>query len=197
MESLLPCEGNCQFGDSGSVGMKACIEYDGSKCGCIKCPNFKLCHIRASPRYFGCHHGRCWNCNMFFRKNLAIRISDLETCCICLDEKTVFVGHPSECGHEMCIECFREQWWPEREDYGDPRDFGFQPTCPSDEDSDWEDELDKWGKNFPEQAKQWQNEQDMQDFYFEEKLKERSDPERCPLCRKHLLESNVSWVERK
>lgn len=191
---LQPCEGNCEYGNK---------MYDGSKCGCIKCPNFELCHVWSNPIYFDCHHGRCVNCNVSFRKNLVIRDSEPEICCICLDEKKVYVSHPSECGHEMCIDCFREQWWPKSEVNLEPRDYGFSTTCTCEECVDdiyCVDAIENWEKTCPDDAARWREEENKQQDILDAQLAERANPEKCPLCRKHLLESsNNSWysLEKK
>ena len=108
--AMEPCEGNCVHGDKGYVD-DPCA-YDGTKCGCVKCPNFELCEVWAPPVDLSCSHSRCLNCDISFGKNLVI-CSNAEDCPICLEVKPVFVEHPAGCKHAVCIDCFKELWWPE------------------------------------------------------------------------------------
>lgn len=104
-----------------------CVEdpraYDGTKCGCVKCPNFEVCETWASPMYFSCCNGRCGRCDSTFAKNLVI-CNRPDDCSICLEHKSVLVAHPSGCGHATCIDCFKEAWWPEEAAENEDFDWG-------------------------------------------------------------------------
>lgn len=198
--TTLPCEGNCRFGDYQFVGVDAALAYDGSRCGCKPCPNLRLCHMWLPPEYMDIHRGRCGNCNVTFRKNLVFVDTTPETCCICLEKQTVFVQHPAGCGHTMCLGCFREQWWPNNTAFVNPRAFGFATTCACEYCSDKEDwpcekAIKQWKQTNPADEAAWRQEETQQQAALEAKLEARSDPQKCPLCRKHLLDaSDNSWT---
>lgn len=83
---LEPCEGNCVHGDV--LYGNDPFAYDGSQCGCVRCPNFRLCGVWSPPVYLEINNGRCINCNASFRKNLVFtEHAPPVTCPICLDDK--------------------------------------------------------------------------------------------------------------
>lgn len=97
-------------------------------CRHIKCPNYLLCGVIAPQWVYNCHNGRCGNCNISFGKDLTFKQSQ-EECGICLENKSSFVQLPA-CNHFICVECFRECYWPKNND-GEP---------PDDDDERWNNE---------------------------------------------------------
>jgi hypothetical protein len=99
--ALPPCNGNCLYGDAS--WNKQTFLYDGSKCGCVKCPYFEICGTWAPPWYFDCHHGTCVNCAMgsptcIFREG--------DTCVVCAEVRT-HIKLPN-CDHFLCTVCARK-----------------------------------------------------------------------------------------
>lgn len=129
------------------------------QCQPVHCPNYTLCGVNLPLRYLYCHGGRCVHCNMFFGKDLNIRVptSVDEECGICLVEASSFVQFPS-CTHYACVDCFRRIW------------FGTSQLAPPsvivDEEDNEEEELSSDG-----------------DEDGEEEESEQSRDTRCPLCR--------------
>lgn len=190
------CKGNCQYGDSG-FGCNP-DEYDGSKCTCKQCPNFKLCKVWAPPWLFDCCNGRCQNCDASFRKNLEFRESTTpEECPICLEEKLLYIKHPADCNHFQCSDCFKEQWWPNSCINLDPTDWGFRTDCNCEECIEgWhcDNSMELWKRDYPEQYLEWQEEESRQQEELDTKLNERVDPAICPLCRANVKNAhNNSW----
>ena len=184
-----PCSGNCVHGDE-MYGDP--LAYDGSKCGCIKCPNFPVCSMWAPPWVFDVYHGRCGNCSGNFRKNLVFT-TDIFTCVICLEETILGVRHPAECGHRCCIGCFKEQWIPKEPDNIDPQTFGMNRECTC----QWcslpgipcQGSINRWELNDPVAFRRWLDVNDAHTNEWAEGLKMRPDPAACFLCRANVADA--------
>lgn len=213
-----PCEGNCKFGDPGDGHNPDA--YDGSQCGCKQCPNFEICKKWAPPWYFECHRGRCYYCNMSYRKDLEFLdpVDPEERCPVCLEAGRRSVRHPAECGHAVCVQCFKEMWWPEGPTYPTPREFGYVPPpgCPDIDGpgglAECADDclcypnlrkegnpfansaMDVWERECPEEFKAYAARCDELDAAYYTKLAARADPKACPVCRAHLKDApSNSW----
>jgi len=196
-----PCLGNCAFSDELYGHDPGYGElYDGSRCSCKRCPNFRLCKCWAPEWVYDCHNGRCGNCNASFRKNLVFVDHEVPaTCPICLDSKVFFIEHPAECGHAMCADCFKEQWWPVHEINLNPRDWGFYTDCRcqyciDDNEYPCKTAMDAWEQNEPGAYAAWQLEEERQQDELDQKLASRADKRACPVCRAHLRDApSNSW----
>jgi hypothetical protein len=195
---LPACLGNCEHSDE--MYGKNPAEYDGSKCGCSQCPNFEFCNVWSSPWYFGCHSGRCANCNTNFAKDLVFRPpAPDEMCPICMDTCTVMVNHPAECGHATCKECFVLQWQhPGEADWHVPEEFGFEATCCTDSGDctaaacKCYEELEAWTKTRAGRAYSAAN--DLREAEWEAAREDVADPASCPVCRAHVKDApSNSW----
>ena len=200
-----PCEGNCVFGDAYHVDDPRL--YDGSKCGCLRCPNFEYCAIWIPPKYLDSHDGRCPDCNASFRKNLVFRDSG-EECPICLEGNLFngrMVDHPSGCGHATCIDCFKFQWDPPSPPDIPPENYGFKASCGSlwwfcrvrgttEEGCPCENDMDKWKFTYPALEQKWRRDDNAQDDEIDKAISERADPSICAVCRKDVDSApNNSW----
>jgi len=126
MAALAPCTGYCNYGHSGFVRNRW-WEYDGSKCGCKRCPNNEVCrggYMLPEHDVFG---GTCSTCVVhgLAQKTLVIVDRQIQDCVICLNTRTRFVQHPAGCGHVICVDCTREIWCgqgrePNEHDYNLP-----------------------------------------------------------------------------
>lgn len=190
--------GNCRYGNL-HFGTDP-DNYDGVKCTCKRCPNFQLCRAWAPSWVFDCHSGRCGNCNATFRKDLQFQEhTGAIDCPICLESRHMFIKHPSECGHSICFDCFREQWWPDHEIHLNPREWGFATDCQCiycTDGSEYpcESAIDAWKETHPDRYFSWQQEEQRQQHRLDTKLLQRADPKACPLCRAHLKDApNNSW----
>lgn len=189
-----PCTGNCEFGDGAYVDPLA---YDGSKCGCKKCPNFRFCKEWAPPWYFNCHSNRCGSCNDSFRKNLEF-VDEILECPICLTNQPVHIKHPAGCGHSVCSGCFEEMWRPKRPVDIDPHDYGFSSGCTCTECKSYpvgcEAELTKWRERAPDDYNEYKFADEVQDDDFDTKCEERADCSKCSICRASVQDApNNSW----
>lgn len=193
------CQGNCKYGDH--VWGSHCNpdKYDGSKCTCKQCPNFKLCKVWAPSWVFDCNAGRCINCNVSFRKNLVFReYTPPKECPVCLEDKLVHIKHPADCNHSRCMDCFRELWWPKSEINVDPRDWGFKPTCKCEDCAEpgagCDDSMNAWERDYPLQYLAYLQEYDFQEEKQDAKRAEKGDPAICPLCKADVKNAhNNSW----
>lgn len=198
--TMLPaCLGNCEHGDEMYGNNPS--EYDGSKCGCSRCPNFEFCKVWAPPWYFSCHSGRCGNCNSQFAKDLVFRPARLdEACPICMNTCPVMVNHPAECGHATCKECFVVQWQhPGEPDWHDPEEFGFEATCCTDSGDcaasvcTYYKELVAWTKTSAGRERDLANE--LREEEWCASRENLVDPASCPMCRAHVKDApSNSWI---
>jgi hypothetical protein len=197
---MQPCEGNCMYGDE----LYGCnpLTYDGSKCGCVRCPNFQICHVWAPPLVFDCHSGRCGNCNASFGKDLVFHndVGSDEDCPVCMDVTTELVEYPTGCGHKVCVGCLRESFWPQNPSSIPYALFGYENECVCECCEDCADgyvctpEMNRWETEFPDQYAAWTAAEDAQDMAFDRKISERADHKKCPLCRAHICDApGNSW----
>lgn len=189
-----PCDGNCVYGDFFVYGCGA-LGYDGSKCGCVRCPNFEYCGVWLPPRVRAIYNGRCGNCEADFGRDLVFRDGG-EECPICLDGDMFngrMVEHGSGCGHGVCIDCFQCQWNPPRPPLIPPENYGFRSGCGS----AWWDcvvvqcgvecscaaDMAAWKCKYPALERCWRADERKQDESVEANLAGRADPAVCAVCR--------------
>ena len=198
VRTMEPCSGNCEYGDRlYGVDPRA---YDGSKCGCVQCPNFEYCAVWVPPAFMS--SGRCFNCDANFRKELVFRDGQ-EPCPICLGNADRVVEHPAECGHAICIDCFRLQWDPPVLSDLPPERYGFTSSCGVEW---WEcyhqestcvcvAEMAIWRRDNPADARRWRMDNTAQHDAYDRTIMERVDPGICPLCRADIATAPTnSWT---
>lgn len=180
-----PCDGGCLFGG------EDCGGYDGSKCGCVRCPNFEYCGVWLPPRLRAIFNGRCGNCEASFGRDLVFRDGGDE-CPICLDgDNGRMVEHASGCGHGVCIDCFQFQWNPPRPPLIPPENYGFRGSCGS---VWWEcavllvcstcvADMDAWKRKYPALERRWRADDREQEERVEASIAGRADPCVCAVCR--------------
>lgn len=179
-----PCESNCEYGD----GVDA-LTYDGSKCGCVKCPNFPVCRVWAPPWVFGCNRGLCINCASWGPGRLEFK--SLADCPICLEHKPS-VKHPA-CEHTLCVDCLREQMYPSDAPSLPSRPYGFVTDCMccwcNGTDKRWDycdDAHQIWKIEHPDQYEAWSAADNAQREAYDAAIDERVDWRACCLCRKTI-----------
>ena len=86
--------------------------YEESECihNCqpVKCVNYELCESEL-PQWLAYKRIQtpiCINCDVSFAGPLQF-INKTEECCICMDNRDLFVKF-QQCTHEVCCKCFRE-----------------------------------------------------------------------------------------
>ena len=117
-------DGNAQVQCPGSCG------YDGSRCTCIRCNNFAMCHTWVPPDMLASNGGICPSCEMMWGKKLTFRFPPPgEICCVCMgtEQQIQF----KQCQHWSCTQCMRNiMYWDETRYHIDPCRFGC-PPCPN------------------------------------------------------------------
>jgi hypothetical protein len=179
--ALKLCNGNCEF-------VHSHFPYDGSKCGCVCCPNVEFCNQWFPPEYLGCWNGWCVSCDITFTQMLEFS-NPIEDCPICLERKPRCIAHPANCGHKVCIECLKEMFWPKRPEHPAYEEFGFQTLCDCCGDASskscdiYEQSLDDWLSGDSNGVKAYYKACDVVDQAFDDKICDRANARRCPLCR--------------
>lgn len=192
---LPPCEANCVHGDP-DFDEGPVVAYDGSLCGCRRCPNFEVCGTWAPPWVYDCHNGRCMNCNVVFRKDLAFAAGAGDLCSICLETPPRMVQHPAQCGHAVCVACMKslfhvpEPAWPE------PSHFGAPDAVDGGDTGEYNAAaLEAWKAADPAAYAAWTADHDAVEQQHEEQMEIRGRVIKCcPVCRAELLEAHGnSW----
>ena len=171
-----PCEGVCKFSKSSKK------EYDGSRCGCLQCPNYAFCKTWAMPTCLEYNTGRCGRCNVLFGKNLVFRQAiHTDACPICLGtDHTIKVLHPSGCRHATCLACFTYQWRPPLpKAIKMPEAYGLKHKCALLSES-----IALWKTNSPAEYDRWLQDTQHATAEFLTDIRARADPSKCPVCRK-------------
>lgn len=188
---MAACTGNCKYGDA-LYGNNP-EAYDGSRCGCIQCPNFRYCGTWCAPVYLTFNHGCCRGACIRLPRLEFVDKQDKDSCVICLEDKHLFVKHPSGCGHELCLDCFRLCFNPDTEAPPvDPRAYGFDVNCACEfctapESLPCSNSLHQWETACPDAYTAWNTAQAANELAHERKLQERPDPAVCFLCRRSYM----------
>jgi hypothetical protein len=194
---LPPCEGNCNYGDSGYVRWRW-WEYDGSKCGCKPCPNNEVCRGgHTPPAFLAIHGGTCGTCAMHGITPCVVVDCESHECVICLGTYTRGVRHPAGCGHTLCIECVRKIWYFDSPQINE-HDYGLPIACACEWCADpaspvlcW-DERDRLKALAPDTFARMEKDEaaleEAHDQAYDEDAMERVQ-ERCPVCRRTIYEA--------
>lgn len=133
-----------------------------------------------------------------FAKDLVFD-NNIGDCPICLEERNAFVGHPAECGHRVCVPCFKELASPK---FPEPNiracDFGWKPMCDCAfcrDGNPCSDEMSRWQRESPENAEAFNDAENEQCDHIEQFMEERASlMEMCPLCRTEIRNApSNSW----
>jgi hypothetical protein len=153
-----PCAVQCLYGHRG----RDPFAYDGSQCGCAKCPNFEMCRHWAPQWSLDRFDGRCAKCCISFDRDLTFR-DGVEPCAVCTEvgREMVFPA----CEHAFCTGCSHKLLWGSgRQFYLDPGPYGC-PPCPNGCDNPFrgkqcyceerDDSFREWRTSKPEEYERW------------------------------------------
>lgn len=179
-----PCVGNCRYGDTAFY--KNPFNYDGSKCGCVKCPYFEICGTWAAQCYFDAHRGTCMSCAIgrpvcVFREG--------ETCVVCAEVRT-HIKLPM-CDHFVCTVCARKIYNGSDGEFDLSVAIAGGPSCPNGCDNpprgrqcgctEYDDILDNWFESKSTNVAMYNVMQDISIAFGEEGGVYNSKT--CPICR--------------
>jgi hypothetical protein len=181
---LAPCEGNCRYGDALFVSWKDVLEYDGSRCGCVKCANYPVCPQSFSPASpMGTTPGICAGCDATLGRILPKLPLDVCPACSTAQLPGATGVCPWVCAtHPVCTRCSRAHLGVRRAHVPNPFQFGAPARVWHD---GWADDDDA-----AEQAAvdAWMATRDAALFHdevssFENELSLHARGEHCPVCR--------------
>lgn len=169
----MSCSGRgCCFEQTGSgpSGYDDNHRYLDCDKGCTlqKCPNFEYCGEILPQWVIDCHHGRCFNCNLTFNKDLTF-IDNIE-CPICLDVKRGV--QRVNCLHYSCIECFKESF---RNSFFPP------PEHPYSDDEEHPDD-DPLIIQYNNRYDEWEHREEIE-------YEKRNGLRSCPICRRSEIKN--------
>lgn len=179
----------CQHG---SATTDAGQTYDGTKCGCVQCPNFDFCGTWCAPASLKRWNGICEMCFPDVPQLTFVQEPVKTECCVCLDDRTRFVLHPAGCGHKVCLTCFIQLYTTPVKRIVDPCLYGFRMpkrkfrrgSMVARHSSYRRGALAAWKKDQPINYEQWVTDQNVADLDYQTALQLQEQRARtCPLCR--------------
>jgi hypothetical protein len=197
----MSCEECCRFGHK----MYACdpLSYIGDKCRCSPCVNVRLCG------FWGTHlspQSLCPVCVSIRGGKLTFIDRNSEACPICLEgSMPLAVKHPSGCAHVFCVPCVYKIYFPLCPGVAEPSEYGFSPyaDCGNHERPETVlythdthrkvciPELERWKTSRPDEFEKWIDATNRIARNVMNELPDRSNPHKCPLCRKFADDTDL------
>jgi hypothetical protein len=156
------------------------LENDGPLCDCHPCVNFAACGDRAPAKTIRAD-GIVSLCLGLPPLVIRKHVDDDGRCPICLtiDANATVVEQPAGCKHTVCLDCFKEVWFPVMTEDVEPEDFGMT-RYPS---MSWHESYKRWEAEFPDQYKLYADADAANDEANEKMLFTRQCATPCPVCR--------------
>lgn len=182
---------NAQVECPGSCYYQYEVEYDGSKCTCIRCENFDVCNSWCTPYLMEQFRGICPQCHFMWGKKLTFRLPPPgEICCVCMGTKRQVQFQ--QCQHWCCMHCMRSiMYWDETRYHLDPCRFGC-PPCPNGCNNpargtqcyceSYDAVMEEWERTNPAQYQRY-NDAEHESIYEGEPANSAIGSRRCPICR--------------
>lgn len=167
----------------------------------LPCPNYELCQNVCPQWIFDIKNGTCLTCDIFGWKKL-IFINNNDDCIVCYENNCKKIMFPTNCGHSVCINCFKKLFYGKNEHEYElsPTSYGC-PPCPNNcfkpikGIQEWCDECDElfenWCINSKNEYNKWYYDNNI---LIDNEISENYIDNRCPICRSTHI---AYWIKNK